>query len=104
MAVETAVERAIFVSTNDFGVSATYTPSTGGASSTISGIFDNDYIEVDTGGNVGYALLQPRFLCRTTDVSTVNENATLVIATVTYRVKIVKPDGTGMTELILEKQ
>lgn len=103
MAVETAVERAIFLSTNDFGVSATYTP-VGGQASTISGIFDNDYIEVDTGGNVGFAVLQPRFLCQTSSVSTATENATLVISSTTYKVKIVKPDGVGMTELILEKQ
>lgn len=103
MAVETAVERAIFVSTNDFGVSATITP-VGGQAATVSGIFDNDYIEVDTGGNVGFALLQPRFLCQTSSVSTVTEDATVVISAVTYKVKVAKQDGTGMTELILEKQ
>ena len=76
MAVETAVERAIFVGIDDFGVSATYTP-VGGQASTISGIFDNDYIEVDTGGNVGFAVLQPRFLCQTSDVSTATKTLLL---------------------------
>lgn len=103
MAVETAVEREIFVNVDDFGVSATITP-VGGQASVVSGIFDNDFIEVDTGGNVGFALLQPRFLCRTANVSSVTEDATLVTGGVTYKVKVVKPDGTGMTELILEKQ
>lgn len=103
MGIETAVERAIFTNTDDFGVAATITPVNGQAVK-VKGIFDNDFIEVDTGGNVGFALLQPRFLCKTSDVSAVAEDAKVVISDLTYKVKIVKPDGTGMTELVLEKQ
>lgn len=99
--VETSIDRQIFMA--DFGVSAQIRP-VNGQKKTVMGIFDNDYIEVDTGGNVGFAMLQPRFLCKTADVSTVTEDATINIANVTYKVKVVKPDGTGMTELILEKQ
>ena len=54
MAVETAADRAIFIGVDDFGVAATYN---GG---TINGIFDNDFVEVDAGGGVGFALQQPR--------------------------------------------
>ena len=46
MAVETADDRAIFVGIDDFGVAATYTPS-GGVASTVNGIFDNDFIEIE---------------------------------------------------------
>ena len=46
MAVETADDRAIFVSIDDFGVSATLTR--GATVTTISGIFDNDFV---SGGN-----------------------------------------------------
>ena len=39
MAVETDTERAIFLDTDDFGSSATFTDVSAGTSSTIKGIF-----------------------------------------------------------------
>ena len=102
MAVESADDRAIFVGLDDFGTSATFTHS--GTSTTVSGIFDNDFVEVDAGGGIPFAMQQPRFLCRTADVTTAVEDDTLVIATVTYKIKVRQDDGTGMTNLILEKQ
>ena len=101
MAVESADDRAIFVGIDDFGVAATYTPS-GGAAVTVNGIFDNDFIEVETGAGVGVALQQPRFQCRTADVSTAVEGDALVINAVNYTIRIVQDDGTGMTVLVLE--
>jgi hypothetical protein len=102
MAVESATDRAIFVGVDDFGTAATYTPS-GGASSTVNGIFDNDFIEVDAGGGVGVALQQPRFHCRTADVSSASEGDALVVSGVNYTIRIVQDDGTGMTMMVLEK-
>jgi hypothetical protein len=102
MAVESADDRAIFLSVNDFGVSATFTR--GATVTTISGIFDNDFVEVDAGGVIPFAMQQPRFLARTSDVSAAVEDDTLVISGTTYKIKVVQPDGTGMTNLILEKQ
>jgi hypothetical protein len=98
MPVESADDRAIFISADDFGVTATY------KAGTILGIFDNDFIEVDAGGGVPFAMQQPRFVCRTADVSTAVEDDTLVISAVTYKIKVRQDDGTGMTTLILEKQ
>jgi len=102
VAVESADDRAIFLAVNDFGISATFTHSS--TTTTISGIFDNDFIEVDAGGGVGFALQQPKFIARTADVSTAVEDDTLVISSVTYKIKVRQDDGTGMTVLILEKQ
>ena len=101
MAVESAADRAIFFDVDDFGAAATYTPD-GGAASTVNGIFDNDFIEVDAGGGVGVALQQPRFQCRTADVSSAAEGDAIVISSVNYTVRIVQDDGTGMTTLVLE--
>jgi len=98
MAVETADDRAIFIGVDDFGVAATYN---GG---TINGIFDNDFVEVDAGGGVGFALQQPRFVCCTADVSTAAEGDTITINAAAYTMRIVQDDGTGMTTLVLEKQ
>jgi hypothetical protein len=102
MPVETADDRAIFVSVDDFGVSAIFTR--GSTTKTISGIFDNEFIEVDAGGGVPFAMQQPKFMVRSSDVVGVVEDDTLVISSVTYKIKVVQPDGTGMTNLILEKQ
>ena len=101
MAVESTADRAIFFDVDDFGTAATYTPD-GGAASTVNGIFDNDFIEVDAGGGVGVALQQPRFQCRTADVSSAAEGDAIVISSVNYTVRIVQDDGTGMTTLVLE--
>ena len=62
MAVETDVERAIMLA--DFGESVTYTPS-GGSASTITGIFDKEYQAVDPGGEVAFAVEQPRLAVKT---------------------------------------
>lgn len=102
MAVESATDRAVFVDIDDFGTAATYTPS-GGLAATVNGIFDNEFIEVDAGGGVGVALNQPRFHCRTADVSSAAEGDTITIGGVAYTVRIVQDDGTGMTVLILER-
>lgn len=102
MAVETAVERAIFFSTDDFGVSAVYTPS-GGSPVTISGIFDNEFYEADAGGSVTIAIEQPRFACATSSVPAAVEGDTIVISAVSYVIRVVQNDGTGTTILVLEK-
>lgn len=101
MAVETATERAIMFALADFGVAATFTP-VGGTGSSIVVIFDNAYESVDIGGSVSFAATQPRATCRTTDVPGVTEGATLAIDGTTYTIRVVMPDGTGVTEMMLE--
>ena len=102
MAVESLDDLAVFLSVDDFGVAATYTP-TGGSATTVNGIFDNDIIEVDAGGNIPMAVRQPRFLCRTSDVSNAVEGDSLVVNATNYTIRVVDHDGTGMTTLALEK-
>jgi len=102
MAVETATERAIFFSADDFGTTATYTPS-GGSPTSVKGIFDKDYIAVDSGGSVPIALEQPRFLCATSDVSAAAEDDAITIQGTAYLIKVVENDGTGVTILVLEE-
>jgi len=101
MAVETADDRSYFLM--DFGVSATYRPL-GGTTTTITVIFDNEYIPVDTGGGVSFAMQQPKCMARTADLTGTVEGGSLFIGGVTYAIRIVMPDGTGMTELMLERQ
>lgn len=106
MPVESAADRASFLAAAEFGVSATYTPVGAGAVA-LTGIFDNDWLDLDVEGEVGVASRSPRFLCATADLTAAGgttPDATLVVAGVTYKIRVVKPDGTGMTELKLEKQ
>lgn len=101
MAVETADDRLIMLA--DFGQSIPYTPL-GGSPVNITAIFDNSYEAVDAGGGVSFAMQQPRLTCRTSDVLNAVEGDTFSINGATYKVVIVMPDGTGITELMLERQ
>lgn len=101
MAVETADDRLFMLA--DFGVDALYTP-VGGAQVTIKVIFDNEFIPVDTTGGVTFAMQQPKAVCRTADLTGTVEGAQMVISGVTYLIRVVMADGTGMTELMLEAQ
>jgi hypothetical protein len=103
MAVETATELAVFFEADDFAVTASYTPQ-GGSSTNVLGIYDQEYLELDSGGSVAFAINQPRFQCATASVSSAAEGDTMVISGVSYRVTVVQPDGTGVTTLVLEKQ
>tara|TARA_R110002153_G_scaffold162798_2_gene315339 strand:- start:550 stop:861 length:312 start_codon:yes stop_codon:yes gene_type:complete len=103
MAVETATELAIFFEANDFAVTASYTPQ-GGSSTNILGIYDQEYLELDSGGSVAFAINQPRFQCDTASVPSAAEGDTLVVSGINYKIVVVQPDGTGVTTLVLEKQ
>ena len=101
MAVETADDRAIFVGIDDFGISVVYQDYLGNITN-VNGIFDNEFIEVDAGGGVGYALQQPRFICRTADVPNAKEGEILQPNGTDHFIRVVQNDGTGMTTLVLE--
>jgi hypothetical protein len=101
MAVETADDRLVMLA--DFGVTATYTP-VGGQAASVVGIFDNAYEAVDAGGNVPVALTQPHFTCRTADVPNAADGDALVVSGVSYIIRVVMQDGTGISDLLLEKQ
>lgn len=101
MAVETDTERTVLLS--DFGVSATYTAD-GGSPTTITVIFDKEYVGVDANGQVSVESNNPMVICKASDVSDADHAATLAISGTTYNVVGVQPDGTGFTILMLEKQ
>lgn len=96
MAVEIADDRAILLA--DFGIDVTWDAAT------FKAIFDNMYMAEDMGGSVAFAMTQPKLLCRTADISAMSEGATVTVESVNYSVRVIMPDGTGMTELMLEKQ
>ena len=76
----------------DFGTVATI-----GAAS-VTGIFD-----VPTAEAFGMLGTDPTFTCAAADVSAVSAGQALTINSVGYTVTAVKPDGTGLTVLVLDK-
>lgn len=96
------------------GITATYTPS-GGSASSIKIIMDQQYYSIP-GESIDVEGSQPMAHCKTTDVPNAAYGDDLVVAAVTnldgttikaqtsYKVVGVQPDNTGMTLLILEEQ
>lgn len=92
MAVESDVDRLAFLDADEFGVAATV------GAATLYGIFDDEYIEtLDATGTV------PVFICRSSDVTANNiiRATSITINSTAYTVRNIKPDGTGMSVLVL---
>lgn len=105
MPVESADDRAVFLNSDEFGDSATYTLIAGGGA-TFTGIFDAPHIAIEF-GDVAISDRRPTFLCRTSDVPSgaVGGDAgdTLLVDGTTYRIIDLEPDGQGMTRIVLGK-
>ena len=102
MTLETASDLANFFDTDAHGPAVTYTPS-GGSGTSINVIFNNEYVLVDD-GETGVSSTLPVITCRTSDVPSIQMDDTFLISSVTYKAKIIRPDGTGVTEIQLEQQ
>lgn len=95
MAVESAADRAALLSVSEFGVTATI-----GVTS-FPGILDAEYVEAS-----GIGTTHPVLHCDTAVAAAAGaaRDVNLVIAGVTYAIRDLQADGTGMTLLILERQ
>jgi Phage Head-Tail Attachment len=89
-----------FLSLTDHAISAEWTP-TGGSASTVAGIFNDQYFE-DVGGPVGVEGSQPVFVCAAASVPNVAQGDTIAVNGKTYSIVNVRPDGTGIVDLIIE--
>lgn len=105
MAVETLDDRKVMVA--DFGVACTGSP-TGGGSVSFTAIYDAQHALEEAGGFVAFSLDQPRLTCITSQISSLAEGDTVTVpvdsVNTNYTIRVVMPDGTGITELALEKQ
>lgn len=99
MAIE---ELAEFFALDEFAQAATYTPS-GGSASAINLIFRNEFFAVDE-GSLTVETVQPVVTVQTSAVPSVAHGDTIATGGVTYNVIGIRPDGTGVTEIALEKQ
>lgn len=74
-----------------------------GSEHRVKGILTADYIDIDS-GMVGIAGCRPCFECAEKDVTGVGYDDLLTVNDKNYRVRGLKPDGTGWIVLILEEQ
>lgn len=67
---------------------------------TMNGIFERNYVEI--GSVEGY---YPTFFVSDTDAATITLNSTVItLQSINYHAISSRPDGTGWTILVLEKQ
>ncbi len=102
MAVESTADLLDFFELDDFADSATYTPI-GGSASTVLGIFDAPQASRNATDMIDITIPSPQFVCRTADVANAADGDTIVIRSVSYYVRVVLTDGTGVSTLILER-
>ena len=88
--------------TDVFAQTATYT-RIGFSSAQIPVIFDSEYSVSEVIGELGIGVTSPQALCRTADVEKASRGDTLGVGGTTYYVQEVRPDGTGITTLILSR-
>ena len=93
MSVETAADRSALL--NDYGTTVTKADT-----STFTAIFDNDFLAVDLDESEVEST-EPTLLARTADVSGLAHGDSLTISAVSYTVRGIQPDGTGMTQIML---
>lgn len=82
-----------------FGISATYTYLSSGLTSSIKGVFDNAFVEVN-----GIATKTPTFRIRLADLTAEpTDGDQILIGTVSYYIRLHEADSHGATILILER-
>jgi hypothetical protein len=106
MTVESPADRLSFLSSDEFGTTATYTPAGGPAVPDIAGIFNRPHLDTFVSGmEITTSDARPTFICQSADLPLAAQGGdagdTLTIGTDTYRVVDLQPDGTGMTVLAL---
>jgi hypothetical protein len=102
MGVESAADILDFFELDDFADTATYTP-VGGSASSVLGIFDAPQANRNATDLMDITIPSPQFVCRTADVPAAADGDEIIIRAVTYTVRVVLNDGTGVSTLVLEK-
>jgi len=103
MAAETPDELAAMLSTDEFGVAAAL-EAPDGSTTPITGVFDAAYAAADPNVEADASATAPRFLARTIDIEAAGEGYVLAVAGVRYAVWDNRPDGAGLSELLLHRE
>lgn len=95
-------ELAAFFDTSEHGTAATFTRA-GQSGVAVTCIFRNEFFAV-ADGMVEVETSQPMVTVETSKVSGVAHGDTMAIDGTTYNIVAIRPDGTGITDLVLEAQ
>ena len=95
-------ELAAFFDTDEHGTTATFTRA-GQSGVAVTCIFRNEFFAVGD-GMVEVESSQPMVTVETSKVSGVAHGDTMAIDGTTYNIVAIRPDGTGITDLVLEAQ
>lgn len=98
--IESVESLRAFLRTTEWGVKVILDPLFSRVE--IDGIYDNEFILLDTEMNA-VATTDPNVMVVTEDVSSLSQHDLVEISGVSYTVKEIQPDGTGMTTLMLSK-
>lgn len=93
---------SLFYDSDDFAVSAYWTPSGETYRVEVKGIFTNEFIENEF-SHIGVESSQPMFECALSSLSSVAHGDSLLIDSTTYTIRGVQPDGSGAVTLVLEE-
>ena len=102
MVLESSADLNAYFETDSHGSSATIT--IGGSASTINVIINKEYFAIDPGMGMEVEGFQPVATGRSSDMTNVAIGDTIAVQSVTYNIRSVQPDGTGITALVLEDQ
>lgn len=69
----------------------------------VRGIFSREYIDIDS-GMAGISCYNPSFECIEDDIDGVSYDDFLIVSGKSYRIKEIKPDGTGWVILVLQEE
>lgn len=93
----------VFFNERDFAVVCTYTPRVG-ASYSVNGLFDAEYVAVDPLSGTDIQSVRPRLVINDADLSTTpTAGDRVTVNSVVYTVQERKPQGFGTSELFLWK-
>jgi len=102
MAVESAADRAVFVGTDDFGESITWT--VGATPTTLSVVPDAGAALIDDGESSGVLDAHAALLCAAGDIPAGGgQGDAVTFRGVAHTVRSIEPDGTGMSLVRLER-
>ncbi len=103
MAVESGADRAAFFSSDDFGVSVTYTKA-GGSAVAVAALWDSPTLEINDGESLSALVTEARFTCVASALPDGSgEGDAVAYGGQSYEVRAIMPDGLGMALVQLER-
>lgn len=101
--LDTDLDDVFFADGDEFNVQAIITVKSSGAQLTVFGMYTDEFLETEDGG-LSLALSSIEFMVKTAVVGTVRKGDTVRVADVDYALQDKRPDGVGVTTLMLEKK